>query len=113
MHKSLCLLRECGAILLDHTKGLVDIFLNARVRVTCSDDTLESDCQSFRPSPKSHHECLLYLGHAQHPDGQIQTSSDYKSCPIVQPCQMKSGGDGTKLTVDSRNCRMIVNSSLI
>lgn len=40
VHESLNLLRECRTVLLDHAEGLVYVFLDARVRIIRSDDTL-------------------------------------------------------------------------
>ena len=48
VHKSLNLLRECRAVLLDHAEGLVYVFLDMRVWIIRSDDTLRSGRQRIR-----------------------------------------------------------------
>jgi hypothetical protein len=113
MYESLSLLRECRAILLDHAKGLVDIFLDMRIWITRSDDTLRSGSQRLRPIPKPRCEFLPYRGHVHRPCGQIPTDNDCKSCPIVNFVRGWYAEEKTEPTVDSRNWRMIVNSSLI
>jgi len=113
VHESLNLLRECRTVLLDHAEGLVYIFLDVRVRIIRSDDTLRSGRQRIRPLSEPYCQCLPYPGHAQHPDEQIPIGNDYRSCPIVKPVKCSLPKKKKKPTVDSRNCRIIVNSSLI
>ena len=43
VHESLNLFRERRTILLDHMEGLIYVFLDVRIRITRSDDTLRSE----------------------------------------------------------------------
>ena len=85
VHESLNLLRECRAVFLDHTEGLIYIFLDMRVWIACSDDTLQSGRQRIRFLPQRCCKSSPYLRHAQHPDEQIQTGNGYENYPAVQP----------------------------
>jgi len=85
VHEDLGPLRERGTVLLDHAESLVNVFLDVRVWITRSDDTLRSSRQRVRPLPEPCCGNLPYLGHAQHPDERIPTGNDYKSCPVVKP----------------------------
>ena len=88
VHEGLGLLRECRTVLLDHVQGLVNVFLDVGVRFTRSDDTLRFHRQRIRLFLPRIAECLLYLCRAQHPDEQIPTDNDYKSCPAAQPVRL-------------------------
>jgi hypothetical protein len=49
VHEGLDFLRKCRTVLLDHTEGLIYIFLDVRVWIIRSDDTLQSSRQLIRP----------------------------------------------------------------